>query len=99
MKPVIEWITDWSYGVEPIQERKTSEELLLIFQRFWSWTCLDNKSKSTKQRYSAALQSLGGYLVEEAGNGHRGNKSIQDFLKYYVDSGDGPFIHYDNEAW
>ena len=99
MKPATEWTTDWRYGVEPNQERKTSEELLLIFHEFWGWAGLDKKSKSTKQRYSVALHALGGYLVEEAGNGHRGNKSIQDFLKHYIDSGDGPLIHNDNEAW
>ena len=99
MKPATEWIADWRNGVKPDQERKTSEELLLIFQEFWNWAGLDKKSKSTKQRYSVALHALGGYLVEEVGNGHRGNKSIQRFLTYYIDSGEGPLIHYDNETW
>jgi hypothetical protein len=99
MKPATEWTTDWRYGVEPKQEGKTSEELLLIFHEFWDWAGLDKKSKSTRQRYSVALHALGGYLVEETGNGHRANKPIQDFLKHYIDSGDGPLIHTDNEAW
>ena len=99
MKPTIDWITDWRYGVEPSQEEKTSEELLSIFQDFWGWANLEKKSKSTKQRNFAALHALGGYLVEESGNGHRGSKTILEFLKGYVDHGDGPLIHHDNEAW
>jgi len=99
MKPETKWATDWRYGVEPELEKKTSEELLLVFQDFWNGTCLETKSKSTKQRYAGALHALGGYLVEEAVNGNRGNKLIYDFLKSYIDSGDGPLIYHDNEAW
>ncbi|MEA3486594.1 MAG: hypothetical protein U9R20_02965 [Thermodesulfobacteriota bacterium] len=99
MKPTNDWITDWHYGVEPSQEKRTSKELLGIFQDFWGWADLENKSKSIKQRNSAALHALGGYLVEETGNGHRGSKTIFGFLKGYIDSGDGPLIHHDNEAW
>jgi len=99
MKPEKEWITDWRNGVKPTQEKKTSEELLLIFQEFWNWASLDKKSKSTKQRYSVALHSLGGYLVEEVGNENRGNKSTHDFLMHYINSGEGPLIHHDNETW
>ena len=99
MKPTIDWITDWGYGVEPSKEKETSEELLRIFQDFWCWANLDTKSKSTKQRYSTALAALGGYIVEETGNGNRGAKSIHEFLKSYIDSGDGPLIYHDNEAW
>ncbi len=99
MKPTNDWITDWHYGVKPSQEEKTSEELLEIFQDFWSWCNFETKSRSTKQRYSAALHALGGYLVEKTGNGHRGSKVIREFLKGYIDSGDGPLIHPDNETW
>lgn len=99
MKPTKEWVADWHYGVEPKLERKTSEELLIIFDEFWSWASLEEKSKSTRQRYSGALHSLGGYIVEEAANGKRGDESIQAFLKRYIDTGDGPLIHQDNEAW
>lgn len=99
MKPTNDWITDWRYGVTPSQEEKTSEELLEIFQDFWVWANLETKSKSTKQRYSAALRALGGYLVEETRSGHRDSKTIREFLKGYIDSGDGPLIYHDNEAW
>ena len=99
MEPTTEWVSDWRYGVEQEQEKKTSEELLVIFKEFWIWASINTKSKSTKRRYSGALHALGGYLVEEVGNGHRGNKSILEFTKSYVDSGDGPLIYQNNEAW
>jgi len=99
MKPKDNWITDWSYGLKPNLEKKTAEELIEIFQEFWLWANIESKSKSTRQRYSSALHALGGYLVEETGNGHRGSKTIQDFLKDYIDLGEGPLIHINNEAW
>lgn len=99
MKPANEWVTEWQYGVNPEQEKKASEELLVIFREFWDRASLDEKSKSTKQRYSAALHALGGYLVEDAGEGHRGNKSILEFINCHIDTEGGPLIHHDNEAW
>jgi hypothetical protein len=99
MKPTNDWISDWRYGLKPGQEAKTAEELIGFFQNFWLWANIETKSKSTRQRYSAALHALGGYLVEETGNGHRGSKTILEFLKDYIDSGEGPLIYQDNEAW
>ncbi len=99
MKPNKKWIEDWRYGVEPRLEENTAEELIKEFQAFWNWAVLDSKSKTTKQRYSGALHALGGYMVEETGKGKRANREIGEFLKGYVDSGDGPLIHHDNEAW
>jgi hypothetical protein len=99
MKPKNTWIDDWRYGVNPSLEKQTSEELIKLFLDFWLWANLDAKSKSTMQRYSAALHSLGGYLVEEAGNGRRGDEEIRSFLECHIDSGDGPLIHHDNENW
>ena len=99
MKPETKWVTDWRYGIEPNIEKMTSEELLEIFRDFWNVASLEIKSKSTKQRYAGALHALGGHMVEEAGNGNRGDKSIYNFLKVYIDSGDGPLIHHDNEVW
>lgn len=99
MKPGIEWTKDWLCGLEPKLEIKASEELLEIFYGFWSWSKLEAKSKSTKQRYTAALHALGGYLVEEAGKGYRCDKSIQEFIMSYIDSGEGPLIHHENKTW
>lgn len=99
MIPTERWIEDWRYGMEPNLEKKVSDELIEIFKAFWAWANLDTKSKSTQQTYSAALHALGGYLVEEVGNGARRPETTQEFLKGYIDSGDGPLIHHDNEAW
>jgi len=59
MEPNNRWIDDWRYGVKPSLEKQTSEELIKIFQGFWLWANLDEKSKSTKQRYLTALHALG----------------------------------------
>jgi hypothetical protein len=99
MKPTTEWIKDWCAGLQPRLETQIAEELLDIFQAFWSWSDLDAKSKSTKQRYAGALHALGGYLVKEVANGHRGDKSLQEYVMSYIDTGEGPLIYYANEAW
>ncbi|MEJ2620121.1 MAG: hypothetical protein P8163_07630 [Candidatus Thiodiazotropha sp.] len=59
MKPSSNWTKDWRYGLEPRLEMLVAGELLIIFQAFWDWFDLDAKSKSTKQRYAAALHALG----------------------------------------
>jgi hypothetical protein len=99
MKPTTEWIKDWHAGLQPRLETQAAGELLDIFQAFWSWSDLDAKSKSTKQRYAGSLHALGGYLVGEVGNGHRGNKSLQEFIMSYIDAEEGPLIYHDNEVW
>ena len=86
-------------GIMRGQEEKTAEELIEIFKDFWTWANLEAKSKSTKRRYSSSLHALGGYLVEETAKGYRGLKNIREFLKDYIDAGEGPLIYYDNEAW
>lgn len=99
MKPTNNWIEDWSYGAKPRHEEKTAEELIRILEEFWDWAKLESKSKTTKQRYSAALHALGDYLVKETGNGFRANKGIREFLEEYIDSEGGPLIHHDDELW
>lgn len=99
MKPTHKWIKDWNFGIEPSLEKETAEELIRLFQEFWEWANLESKSKTTKQRYSAALHTLGGYLIEETEKGVRENRGIWDFVKSYIDSGDGPLIYHGNEAW
>jgi hypothetical protein len=99
MKPTTVWIRDWSTGLQQRLETQAAKELLDIFQEFWDWSDLETKSKSTKQRYAGALHALGGYLIDEMANGHRGNKSLQEFIMIYIDAGEGPLIYHDNEAW
>lgn len=37
--------------------------------------------------------------MEEVGKGHCGSKTTHEFLKGYIDKGNGPLIHHDNDAW
>jgi len=99
MKPENAWKDDWRCGLDPELELKVAKELVEIFQEFWKWSSLEARNRSTKQRYAAGLHALGGFLVEEAGNGRRGNRSTREFIMSYIDCGEGPLIHPDNEAW
>ena len=99
MKPTEKWVEDWLYGLGPTLEEKTAKELIKEFQAFWTWANLESKSKTTKQRYSVALHSLGGHLVKETGKKSRSDMGIRKFLKRYVDSGGGPLLHHDHERW
>ena len=99
MRPTEDWIKEWRYGVNPHLEREVSEGLLEIFKEFWDRADIDAKSKSTKQRYAAALHALGGYLIEQIGNEAKAASTVREFLAGYIYPGEGPLIHHDNEAW
>lgn len=100
MKPNRQWIEDWEIGENTSREVRISEELLQVFSNFWEAQKLDQKSKTTRNRYSAALHSLGGYLTEKAVY-EKGNldKSSADLLAEYVGPQEGPLICVDHESW
>ena len=99
MKPNAKWINDWRIGVKPSIEKEVAEELLNIFADFWDNQKLDEKSKTTRNRYAGSLHALGGYLVEYATCEASVNKSAQDLLFECVGPDEGPLIHFDNESW
>lgn len=99
MKPDRTWITAWGSGEAPAREREISRELLRIFIAFWEAQGLSQKSKTTKYRYSGALHSLGGYLVEQATGDDGRNKTAHELLAESVGPDDGPLICHDNETW
>jgi hypothetical protein len=99
MIPSGKWTKDWESAFPPNREPEVSHEIIEIFRAFWDWANLEDKRKSTQRIYSDALHALGGYLVEEIKNGERPSETTRDFLRGYIDSGDGPLIHPDNEAW
>jgi hypothetical protein len=66
MKPNRKWIKDWEIGIDESRENDISAKLLVHFENFWIDQKIDDKSKSTKNRYSGALHSLGGYIVEQS---------------------------------
>ncbi|EFI34809.1 hypothetical protein Dthio_PD2192 [Desulfonatronospira thiodismutans ASO3-1] len=98
MQPTESWIKDWSYGLSPAEEREISGELVRIFQKFWCWAELDQKSKSTQQRYSASLHAMGGWAVQEVAE----KKARMDAHRLLVEAtsgGGGPLIYLDREEW
>lgn len=99
MKPNIEWIDDWQIGVKPPRENQVSMDLLSFFIDFWAKEKLDEKSKTTMNRYSTSLHALGGYLVERAISDNDSEKTAIELLSEYISPDDGPLIYYENENW
>ena len=99
MKPDRAWILDWRIGEMPSREGEVSRELLRIFIAFWDAEGLSEKAKTTQRRYSAALHSLGGYLVEQANADDGRDKTSHALLCESVGPEDGPLIFHDNEIW
>ena len=99
MKPNNQWLSDWHIDIAPSREIAVSEELLRIFTRFWDAQGLDEKSKTTKNRYAGSLHALGGYLIEMAVNEDYQSMSGRELLLEHIDENEGPLIHQDNEVW
>ena len=99
MNPNRKWIKDWQTGENTSREKKVAEDLFRIFIDFWEYQQLDQKSKTTKNRYSGALHSLGGYLVEQAILDDGVDKTTQELLSEHLDPYEGPLICHDNETW
>lgn len=98
MKPDDSWVNDWRYGLVPEKEREVSGHLLGVFQDFWRWAQLDQKSKTTRQRYGGALHALGGWAVEQIAEG-KASEDVYQLLVEATSGGDGPLIHLDSEEW
>jgi len=98
MKPNNTWIKDWMIGENPSKEKRLGKDFLDIFNTFWIESDLDNKSKSTMNRYSGALHALGGHLVEK-GLYEETNMTSMELLLDNISEFEGPLIHHHNEAW
>jgi hypothetical protein len=99
MKPSNKWINDWYIGVKSSRENAIAADLLNLFMDFWDKLKLDEKSKTTRNRYSASLHALGGYLVEQAISDDDLDKTAGDLLSEYIGPDVGPLIFQDNESW
>lgn len=100
MKPENKWIDDWRIDENPSREHEIAVALLEIFMGFWDSRKLDEKSKSTKQRYANGLHALGGFLVENAVLSEKDfARTAEELLFEYLDPYEGPLVFLDNEAW
>jgi len=99
MIPNRTWIKDWKIGENPSREKEVSNDLLTIFINFWKSQRIDEKAKTTKNRYSGALHSIGGYLVEQAVSEDDANMTSYELLSEHIGPYDGPLICHDNETW
>lgn len=98
MKPVDSWTDDWRIGISPAKEGAIGRELIAIFQGFWVWADLDEKAKSTRQRYSGALHALGGWAVEKIVEDDDPIDAHQILLQA-TSGGNGPLVYLDREEW
>jgi hypothetical protein len=99
MKPNKNWVKDWQIGENPAREHTLSDDLIRLFMDFWDALALDEKSKSTRNRYAAALHALGGYLVEKGISEDGSDMTADELLYEYISPYEGPLIHHDEEAW
>lgn len=99
MKPDQQWIKDWQVGVDFAREKEISQGLVDLFVEFWNDGNIDGKSKSTKNRYRAALHRLGGYLVEKAVSDTYSGDNIRELVLENVDENEGPLAYQENESW
>ena len=99
MIPNGKWTKDWQIRENTSREKKIADDLIKVFIDFWKHQGIDEKSKTTKSRYSGALHSTGGHLVEQAISDDGADKSAQELLSEHIGPNDGPLICRDNETW
>jgi hypothetical protein len=99
MKPIIQWTEDWAIGVDISRENEISLSTLELFIDFWDEEAIAEKSKSTLNRYRAALQSLGGYIVEQSVSEEGIESTAKELLLECIDGEGGPLLFQGEETW
>nr|VFJ70448.1 MAG: hypothetical protein BECKFW1821C_GA0114237_102312 [Candidatus Kentron sp. FW] len=99
MKPNEKWIDDWRIGVKPSAEGELAGELVKFFMDFWDKQKLDEKSKTTRNRYAGSLHALGGRLVEYSIFDDDVDKSLHDLLFESVGPDGGPLVFPNDKSW
>lgn len=97
MKPEKSWLDDWQLGVNQKRESAVAKELLNLFVDFWNKQNFDDKSKTTRYRYSNGLYALGNYIVAQSVSDDGLDKSLEDLLIPDVNAYEGPLVFQDNE--
>ena len=99
MKPVLQWTEDWEIGIDISKESEISRQVLDLFIRFWNDEGIEEKSKSTLNRYRAALISLGSYIVEQSISEEGIEKTAKELLLMSIDDEGGPLLFQDEKTW
>ena len=97
-KPHFE-IEDWLLGLEPQQENALAVALRDIFEAFLADFGIDEKSKTTKNRYLYSLSALGANLLEQTFNddAYSHDISAMELLRDNVDEDGAPVIFFAEE--
>ncbi len=99
MKPILQWTEDWEIGIDISKESEISQQVLDLFVEFWNDEGIEAKSKSTLNRYRAALISLGSYIVEQSISEEGMGKTAKELLLMSIGDEGGPFLFQDEETW
>ncbi len=99
MKPVLQWTEDWGIGINIPNESEISRHVLDLFVEFLNDEGIEAKSKSTLNRYRAALISLGGYIVEQSISEEGMGKTAKELVLMSIDDEGGPLLFQDEETW
>lgn len=99
MMPNVKWIDDWKIGINPSRENQVALGLLEYFVDFWNREKLEQKSKTTRSRYSGSLHALGGYLVEQTISEDEKDKTAHELLLEYIGPNEGPLVYHNDEDW
>ena len=96
MKNLSKWYKDWEAGENKSKEKEDSLRIIETFKDFLTDYKIDEKSKSTQNRYYGHLHALGGYLIEESIDD---DGDIIELLLNSIDAYEGPLIYMSNESW
>jgi len=99
MKPILQWTEDWEIGIDIPKESDISKQVLDLCVEFWSDAEIEEKPKSTLNRYRADLMSLGSYIVEQPISEDGVRKSAKELLLMSIDEEGGPLLFQDEETW
>jgi len=99
MKPILQWTEDWEIGIDLPKDSEIVRQTLDLFTEFWSDESINEKSKSTLNRYRAALISLGSYVVEQSTYEKGMGKTAKELILMSIDEDGGPFLFKDEENW
>ena len=94
------WIKDWAIEEDPIKEKEASIILIKLFQDFLKDYRIEDKSKSTQNRYFSHLHALGGHIIEKCiyDEDYKNHKTINILLDQ-LSPYEGPMIYWTNESW
>ena len=94
------WVRDWNCSDD---DEKLSNELICIFEDFFSMLRETNLSHKTIKKHESSCHALGGYIISEI-FGYENDLDLaelppKEILNNYISSHEGPLIYPQHEAF